>query len=43
MTGRPVRVLYWFTQPTPYVVARFNAVARCPDLDFHAVFSPLPI
>jgi glycosyltransferase involved in cell wall biosynthesis len=35
----PVRVLYWFTQPTPYVVARFNAVAGRPELDFHAVFS----
>jgi glycosyltransferase involved in cell wall biosynthesis len=39
MTQRPVRVLYWFTQPTPYVVARFNAVAQRPELDFHAVFS----
>lgn len=37
--ARPVRVLYWFTQPTPYVVARFNAVAQRPELDFHAVFS----
>jgi hypothetical protein len=37
--GRPVRVLYWFTQPTPYVVARFNAAAQRPDLDFRAVFS----
>ena len=39
MTERPVRVLYWFTQPTPYVVARFNAAVEQPDLDFHAVFS----
>jgi glycosyltransferase involved in cell wall biosynthesis len=39
MTQRPLRVLYWFTQPTPYVVARFNAVAQQPGLDFHAVFS----
>ena len=39
MTQPPVRVLYWFTQPTPYVVARFNAAARQPSLDFHAVFS----
>lgn len=39
MTQRPVRVLYWFTQPTPYVVARFNAVAQRPEVDFHAVFS----
>jgi len=37
--GRPLRVLYWFPQPTPYVVARFNAVAQRPELDFHAVFS----
>jgi glycosyltransferase involved in cell wall biosynthesis len=36
---RPVRVLYWFTQPTPYVVARFNAAVQRPELDFHAVFS----
>jgi glycosyltransferase involved in cell wall biosynthesis len=39
MTERPVRVLYWFTQPTPYAVARFNAAAAQPELDFHAVFS----
>jgi glycosyltransferase involved in cell wall biosynthesis len=39
MTERRLRVLYWFTQPTPYVVARFNAVAQQPELDFHAVFS----
>ena len=39
MTERPVRVLYWFTQPTPYVVARFNAAVERPELDFHAVFS----
>jgi len=39
MTMRPLRVLYWFTQPTPYVVARFNAAAQEPSLDFHAVFS----
>ena len=38
-TERPVRVLYWFTQPTPYVVARFNAAVERPELDFHAVFS----
>jgi glycosyltransferase involved in cell wall biosynthesis len=35
---RPVRVLYWFNQPTPYV-ARFNAAVERPELDFHAVFS----
>ncbi len=39
ITERPVRVLYWFTQPTPYVVARFNAAVERPELDFHAVFS----
>ena len=39
MTEQPVRVLYWFTQPTPYVVARFNAAVERPELDFHAVFS----
>lgn len=39
MTQRPPRVLYWFPQPTPYVVARFNAAAQRPELDFHAVFS----
>jgi glycosyltransferase involved in cell wall biosynthesis len=39
MTERPVRVLYWFTQPTPYVVERFNAAVQRPELDFHAVFS----
>jgi glycosyltransferase involved in cell wall biosynthesis len=39
MTERPVRVLYWFTQPTPYAVARFNAAVERPELDFHAVFS----
>ena len=38
-TGRPIRVLYWFTQPTPYAVARFNAAVERPELDFHAVFS----
>jgi glycosyltransferase involved in cell wall biosynthesis len=32
-------VLYWFTQPTPYVVERFNAAVQRPELDFHAVFS----
>jgi glycosyltransferase involved in cell wall biosynthesis len=37
--GRRIRVLYWFTQPTPYVVARFNAAAQQPELDFRAVFS----
>lgn len=37
--GRRIRVLYWFNQPTPYVVARFNAAAQRPELDFRAVFS----
>lgn len=36
---RRIRVLYWFNQPTPYVVARFNAAMERPELDFHAVFS----
>jgi glycosyltransferase involved in cell wall biosynthesis len=39
ITERPVRVLYWFTQPTPYVVARFNAAVERPEIDVHAVFS----
>jgi len=36
--ARP-RVVYWFNQPTPYVVARFNAVACHTDLEFEAWFS----
>ena len=36
---RRILVLYWFNQPTPYVVARFNAAMERPELDFHAVFS----
>jgi glycosyltransferase involved in cell wall biosynthesis len=36
---RPIRILYWFNQPTPYVVARFNAAVQRPELEFHAVFS----
>ena len=39
VSERPLRVLYWFPQPTPYVVARFNAAAQRQDLEFHAVFS----
>ena len=39
MSERPVRVLYWFTQPTPYAVARFNAAVERPELEFYAVFS----
>jgi glycosyltransferase involved in cell wall biosynthesis len=38
MGDRP-RVVYWFTQPTPYVVARFNALADSGQLDFEAWFS----
>jgi glycosyltransferase involved in cell wall biosynthesis len=38
-SGERVRVLYWFTQPTPYVVSRFNAAAKRPEIDFQAVFS----
>lgn len=38
---RPIRILYWFNQPTPYVVARFNAAVQRPELDFHAVFSDI--
>lgn len=34
-----IRVLYWFNQPTPYVVSRFNAAVERPELDFRAVFS----
>jgi glycosyltransferase involved in cell wall biosynthesis len=33
------RVVYWFIQPTPYAVARFNAVADSGALDFEAWFS----
>lgn len=40
MTGRP-KVVYWNNQPTPYVVARFNAVARRGHLDFEAWFDGL--
>jgi glycosyltransferase involved in cell wall biosynthesis len=32
------RVVYWNNQPTPYVVARFNAVAQRGTLDFEAWF-----
>jgi glycosyltransferase involved in cell wall biosynthesis len=34
-----IRVLYWFNQPTPYSVNRFNAAMERPELEFHAVFS----
>jgi len=39
VSERPLRVLYWFPQPTPYVVARFNAAAQRPEIELHAVFS----
>lgn len=37
--GRRVRVVYWLNQPTPYFVARFNAVADRCQLDFEAWFN----
>lgn len=40
MARRP-KVVYWNNQPTPYVVARFNAVARRGSLDFEAWFDCL--
>jgi glycosyltransferase involved in cell wall biosynthesis len=36
--ARP-RVVFWFNQPTPYVVARFNAVADRRVVDLEAWFS----
>jgi glycosyltransferase involved in cell wall biosynthesis len=33
------KVVYWFNQPTPYVVNRFNAVAKRPEIQFEAWFS----
>ena len=33
------RVIYWFNQPTPYVVARFNAVADSGAVELEAWFS----
>jgi len=33
------RVVYWFIQPTPYAIARFNAVADRGNIDFEAWFS----
>src|SRR5580704_12279346 len=35
------KVVYWNNQPTPYVVARFNAVARFDSFDFEAWFDGL--
>src|SRR5664280_1092582 len=35
--ARPI-VVYWNNQPTPYVVARFNAVAEAGNLDLRAWF-----
>ena len=39
MPDRRPRVVYWFNQPTPYVVARFNALAEAGKVDFEAWFS----
>ena len=39
MTDSPTRVVYWFNQPTPYVVARFNAVMERGSVEFEAWFS----
>ena len=36
--GSRLRVVYWNNQPTPYVVARFNEVARRGLFDFEAWF-----
>lgn len=36
---RKPRVVYWFNQPTPYVVSRFNAIADSGAVDFEAWFS----
>jgi glycosyltransferase involved in cell wall biosynthesis len=38
MTTRRPKVVYWNNQPSPYVVARFNAVADRGTLDFEAWF-----
>jgi glycosyltransferase involved in cell wall biosynthesis len=37
--GRRARVVYWNNIPAPYVVGRFNAVARRDNVDFEAWFS----
>jgi glycosyltransferase involved in cell wall biosynthesis len=37
--SRKPRVVYWNNQPTPYVVDRFNALAKRDCLDFEAWFS----
>ena len=37
--GEKPRVVYWFNQPTPYVVARFNAVADHDEVDLEAWFN----
>jgi glycosyltransferase involved in cell wall biosynthesis len=37
MTARPM-VIYWNNQPTPYVVARFNAVVANGNIDLQAWF-----
>ena len=33
------KVVYWNHSPTPYFVARFNAIARRGKLDFEAWFN----
>jgi glycosyltransferase involved in cell wall biosynthesis len=33
-----MKVVYWNNQPTPYVVARFNALADLPGIEFEAWF-----
>ena len=38
MTTQRPKVVYWNNQPSPYVVARFNAVADRGTLDFEAWF-----
>jgi glycosyltransferase involved in cell wall biosynthesis len=38
-SGRTPRVIYWNNIPAPYVVDRFNAVARRGNIDFEAWFS----
>jgi glycosyltransferase involved in cell wall biosynthesis len=40
MTKRP-HVVYWGTQPSPYVVDRFNAVADTGELQFEAWFNQI--
>lgn len=37
--GERPRVVYWFNQPTPYAVARFNAVSDRGEVDLEAWFN----